>query len=34
MMDRGVVELKGKGPLRTWFLLGRTIDDGTMAPPG
>jgi adenylate cyclase len=21
--ERGVIEVKGKGPMRTWFLIGR-----------
>jgi Adenylate and Guanylate cyclase catalytic domain len=26
--ERGVMEIKGKGVMRTWFLVGRTIQTG------
>jgi adenylate cyclase len=24
LVERGVIEVRGKGPMQTWFLIGRT----------
>ena len=33
--ERGVIEVKGKGPMRTWFLIGRkhVISDSSTSTP-
>jgi len=29
LQERGVVEVKGKGPMRTWYLIGRNPNTGS-----
>ena len=29
LQERGVVPVKGKGPMRTWYLIGRKPDTGS-----
>ena len=29
LQERGVVEIKGKGVMRTWYLIGRKPDTGS-----
>jgi adenylate cyclase len=32
LQERGSIEIKGKGPMRTWYLIGRKATEPTDLP--